>query len=623
MIAELAPRGQIIRGVREALHALQNDVDLAVDIETSGLSPWKDKVAVVSIYGDQSDSLAVLHVRGNIPPELKQFLEEPHRRHTYHNGVSFDLPFLMAHGVEADRARLYDTLTGATVVASGTRQSERVNLKAEVDKRLGITLAKSVDHGSWMDPELNEQQLKYCSDDISNIHALRRAQELEADRTGQTRHLELESAITGVTARMTHNGLPIGMDALDAWLEEQHTREVELITELHREFGHVNYGSHVQVKQLFHDLGVDLPTTEADFLQELAYDGPEGLLERREYQLKTGVRVSPRFQRAVEALGHTGAVDADTLIKYARVDQLRAEKVIETLERVVELRHALKRQQSYGPKFQANHIHDGVVHSRYWQVGADTGRFTSSDPNLQQVPKDGRWVFGHRPGWSIVSVDYSQIEFVIAAYLANDQVALDLCARGGDIHRAVAAQLFGVDEDQVTDKQRRVSKACSFTLIFAGGAKRLVSQARQNGAKITEPEGRELVKLFFSRFRGLAADRQRAYDMTQSGRRVVEVRLASGFRRLLVGSKLKPTTLLNTRVQGTAAIGLKMALLHASRAGLGMYLGAPVHDELVACVPTEWAQEYSDELSKCMIAGMRTWIDAPIRVEAKIGETWG
>lgn len=612
-----------IRGVREALHALQNDIDLAIDLETSGLSPYQDKVAVVSMYGDQSDTLAVLHVRGTIPEDLKKFLEEPHRRHTYHNGVSFDLPFLMAHGVEADQARLYDTLTGATIVASGTRQSERVNLKAEVDKRLGITLAKSVDHGSWMDPELNEQQIRYCTEDIANIHALRRAQELEAERTGQTRHLELESAITGITARMTHNGLPIGVDALDAYLEEQRAKENELLGGLYQEFGQVNYGSHVQVKALFRDLGVDLPTTEADFLQELAFDGPEGLLEGREYQLKTGQWVRPRFARAIEQLGMVGATDADTLIKFARVDQLKAERVVETLEKVVTLRQAIKRQTSYGPKFQAKYIHGGRVHSRFWQSGADTGRFTSSDPNLQQVPRDMRWVFGHLPGWSMVSVDYSQIEFVVAAYLANDEAALELCAQGGDIHRLVASQMFGVDVDSVTPKQRSISKACSFTLIFAGGAQRLVSQARQYGAKITVPEGRELIQLFFRRFRGLLADRQRAYDMSQSGRRVVEVRLASGFRRLLVGSKLRPTTLLNTRVQGTAAIGLKMGLLHAQRAGLGLYLGAPVHDELVACVPTEWAQEYSDELSKCMIKGMRTWIDAPVRVEAKIGETWG
>ncbi len=612
-----------VRTVREALHLMKSDVDIAIDLETSGLSPYADKIAVVSMYGDQTDTLAVLHVRGHIPPELKAFLEEPHRRHTYHNGVSFDLPFLMAHGVEADRAKLYDTLTGATIVASGTRQSERVNLKAEVDKRLGITLAKSVDHGSWMDPELNDQQILYCTEDISNIHALRRAQELEAERTGQLKHLELESAITGITARMTHNGLPIGVDALEAYLQEQHQREVELEGGLREEFGYINYGSHVQVKKLFSELGVELPTTDADFLQELEQDGPDLLMAGTEYSLKTGQRVRPKFHRAVEALAYTGDVSQETLIKFAQVDQMRAEKVIDTLGKVISLRQSIKRQTSYGPKFQERYIHEGRVHSRFWQSGADTGRFTSSDPNLQQVPKDMRWVFGHRPGWSMVSVDYSQIEFVVAAYLANDKVALELCEQGGDIHRMVAAQLFGIKPEDVTDKQRRISKACSFTLVFAGGPQRLVSQARQYGAKITLAEGRELIQLFFQRFRGLLADRQRAYDMSQSGRRMAEVRLASGFRRLLVGGKLKPTTLLNTRVQGTAAIGLKMALLHAQRAGLGMYLGAPVHDELVASVPTEWAEEYGRELSNCMVKGMQTWVPVPIRTEMKVGETWG
>lgn len=623
--ADMVEGVRVIRNVREALHALQGDKEIALDLETSGLRPHADKIAVVSMYGDDSSTLGVLHVRGSMPAELRRFLEEPHRRYTLHNGVGFDVPYLLAAGVRITAPRLYDTLVGATVLTPTGRRDYRVSLKAEVDRRLGVTLAKDADHTSWMNPELTDQQVQYCAEDIVHIHALRRAQEQKARETNQVRALELEGKLIGTVGKMTHRGFPIGMDELDGFLLEQRRVEGELGEEMRGIFGGINFGSHVQVKEAFKRVdGVELHTTEADFLKEVIANGPEGLLDKAQYVFKGQRGITVPFRRSIDLLGPGMNLSQDNMILLAREDRRMAEQAIEHLGKLITLKQAIKRQQSYGPKFQAEHIWESIVHARFWQCGTNTGRFSSTDPNLQQVPRDMRYVFGNRPGYKMVAVDYSQIEVVVAAYLAQDKDLIALIETGGDIHTMVAGQMFGVDPKTIEkgDRRRRLSKACSFTLLFGGGAARLVQQARQEGAPITLSEGKELVDLFFRRFKGIAQDRRDAYELAQSGYRVLKIDILSGLRRHLVGEDIKPTTILNTRVQGAAAGGLKQGLLIATQEGLADYLCGTVHDEVVGWVEDRWADEYGEALSDAMIRGMQRLIPLPIKTEIKVGDGW-
>lgn len=617
---------RIIRDTREALHALEKDTEIALDLETSGLRPHADKIAVVSMYGDESSTLGVLHVRGHIPAELKRFLEQPHRRLTTHNGVGFDLPYLLHAGVEVTAPKLYDTLVGGTVLAPNSRRDYRVSLKAEVDRRLGVTLAKDADHTSWMNPVLTEQQVQYCAEDIVHIHALRRSQEQKARETGQVKILDLESQLVGTTARMTHRGFPISLEELHGFLEEEAVISAELGGELSEALGAINWGSHVQVKEVFQRVaGITLPTTEADFLKEVISNGPEGLLDGDRYDFKLMRDFSVPFRKSIDLLGPGMFLSEENLILLRSEDIKQAERAIEYLTKLVRLKQANKRQQSYGPKFEAQHVWEGIVHARFWQCGADTGRYTSSDPNLQQVPVNMRHVFGHRPGFSMVSVDYSQIEVVGAAYLANDKVLLKLIESGGDVHTMVAEALFGLKPGTITDKKdrrRRLSKACSFTLLFGGGAKRLVQQARVEQAPITLAEGKELVELFFNRFKGLAQERRDAYQTARAGHRAIKLNIASGLKRTLVGGDIRPTKILNTLVQGAAAGGLKHGLLVATKRGLAPWLCGTVHDEVVGWVESEWAEEYGRELSSAMIEGMQKIFPVPIQTEIKVGTQW-
>jgi DNA polymerase I-like protein with 3'-5' exonuclease and polymerase domains len=618
---------KVIRNVREALYALQDDVDVACDLETNSLYPHSGKVAVVSLYGDMSSALAVLHVRGSIPAELKAFLEDPARRFSYHNGVSFDLPFLLHAGVDAVRPRLHDTMVIDAMLNSTGRHDHYVSLQAAVERRLGITLSKnSGGHGHWMDPELTDQQVQYCMEDISEIHALRRAQYQKAKETGQMGALELETAVHAPTALMTYRGLPISLDALGAYLEEQLVIERGLTAEVDARFGPTNYGSHVQIKRILRTLGVHLPSTDGDFLKEVVFNGWQGLLEGREYRDKEGKPFNPplRFESAFEQLGSPIGLGEDILLMLAEDDRKRAEEAILVLDKITTLKRARKRRESYGPKFQEFHVHHGIVHARFNQTKTDTGRYSSSDPNLQQVPRDMRWVFGHRPGYKIVSVDYSQIEVVVAAYQAQDKVLLDIIESGRDIHTMVASAIFGVPYENIDkhDPRRRQSKAGSFTYLFGGGAQRFVDQARAEGADISLAEGKKFGLQFFDTFQGVARKRQQAYSLANSGRRVVEIRLPSGLKRHLVGANITGTRILNTSVQGTAAAGIKNALRLAHQRGLSRYIGAQVHDELVGWIEEQYAEEYAEELSRTMIEGMQAYVPVNIRTEKKVGDVW-
>lgn len=619
---------QILRNTREALAALDKDREVAVDLETSGLRPHADKIAVVSLYGDDSGKLGVLHLRGHMPAELRKFLEDPTRRFTYHNGVSFDIPYLLHAGVKADAPALYDTIVAAPLLNDTNRRDHRVSLQAEVERRLGVTLAKDADHTSWMNPELTPQQVRYCAEDIVHLHATRRAQLAKGRETGQERALQLESDIVGVTARMTYRGLPISLERLGGFLDNQAELETELGRELIPIVGAINFGSHVQVRKAIAGLGLVVPTTEADFLEEVVNNGPEGILGAGTgYKIKgVGPVHQVRMTSGLELLGPGMNLSGEQLAVIAESDYKQAELIIDTLHKMVEMRKAKKRQSSYGPKFQAKYIDDnGIVHARFWQTGTDTGRYSSTDPNLQQVPRDMREVFGNHAGISMVAVDYSQIEVVVAAFLAGDEELLELIAHpSGDVHSLVAEAIFNLNPGTIKkgDQRRVVAKACSFTLLFGGGAGRLVQQARQEGAKLTMDEGKEIVKLFFNRFKGLARVRGEAYQTAQSGHRAVTIRIISGMRRILVGEQITPTRILNNQVQGAAAAGLKQGLKLAKAEGLAEYLGATVHDEVVGWIETKWAAEYAEALGDCMIRGMQKYIPTTVRVERKVASHW-
>ncbi|HGM6987914.1 TPA: DNA polymerase I [Serratia marcescens] len=273
----------------------------------------------------------------------------------------------------------------------------------------------------------------------------------------------------------------------------------------------------------------------------------------------------------------------------------------------------------------------GRVHTSYHQAVTATGRLSSSDPNLQNIPvrnDEGRRIrqaFIAPEGYRIVAADYSQIELRIMAHLSQDEGLLKAFAEGKDIHRATASEVFGVPLDKVTGEQRRSAKAINFGLIYGMSAFGL---ARQLG--IPRGEAQRYMDLYFVRYPGvldyMERTRQQAaeqgYVSTLDGRRLYlpDVRSSNGMRR-----KAAERAAINAPMQGTAADIIKRAMIEVDAWLQGqekplVHAIMQVHDELVFEVHESVIEEASQRIRQLMEGSMT--LAVPLKVDVGVGMNW-
>jgi DNA polymerase-1 len=272
----------------------------------------------------------------------------------------------------------------------------------------------------------------------------------------------------------------------------------------------------------------------------------------------------------------------------------------------------------------------GRVHTHYSQTTAVTGRLASSDPNLQNIPvrtQEGRRIraaFVARPGHSIFSADYSQIELRIMAHLSADNGLLSAFAKGEDIHRATAAEVFGVMPLEVDDNQRRAAKAINFGLIYGMSAFGLAKQLGiERGAAQT------YINRYFDRYPGVArymeetrqSAHQNGYVETVFGRRLWLPDLKAGQQGRRQGAE---RAAINAPMQGTAADLIKLAMIAVqnwlTQENMQSLLIMQVHDELVLEVPDHERARVSEALAPLMTNVAK--LKVPLVVDVGIGPNW-
>jgi DNA polymerase-1 len=277
----------------------------------------------------------------------------------------------------------------------------------------------------------------------------------------------------------------------------------------------------------------------------------------------------------------------------------------------------------------------GRVHTNFNQTGTVTGRLSSSDPNLQNIPvrtEEGRRVrqaFIAPAGHQLLSVDYSQVELRILAHYSKDPALLEAFHQGVDIHRATAAAVYGIPLEQVTYEQRRFAKAVNFGLMYGMGAYRL---ARDSNLTLAEAE--DFIAAYFARFPGVRAylDEARAraarlgYVETLLGRRRYFPELDEKLGRK-VGVQARQRAereAVNMPIQGTAADIIKIAMINLSRAlregGYRSRMILQVHDELVLEVPQDELPRVVPLVVEVMESAFT--LDAPLVAEASVGPNW-
>ncbi|SFB58650.1 DNA polymerase I [Azotobacter beijerinckii] len=272
----------------------------------------------------------------------------------------------------------------------------------------------------------------------------------------------------------------------------------------------------------------------------------------------------------------------------------------------------------------------GRIHTSYHQAVTATGRLSSSDPNLQNIPirtAEGRRIrqaFVAPPGYKLVAADYSQIELRIMAHLARDEGLLDAFRHDRDVHRATAAEVFGVELEQVSHEQRRSAKAINFGLIYGMSAFGL---AKQIG--VERKQAQAYIDRYFARYPGVLAymERTRAQAAEQGfvetlfGRRLYlpEIHAKNGALR-----KAAERTAINAPMQGSAADIIKRAMVTVDawlqESGLDARMILQVHDELVLEVREDQVEALRAGLLPLMSGAAD--LDVPLLVEAGVGDNW-
>ncbi|MCO8162439.1 DNA polymerase I [Pseudomonas sp. 21LCFQ010] len=272
----------------------------------------------------------------------------------------------------------------------------------------------------------------------------------------------------------------------------------------------------------------------------------------------------------------------------------------------------------------------GRVHTSYNQAGAATGRFSSSEPNLQNIPvrtAEGRRIrqaFVASKGYKLLAADYSQIELRIMAHLAKDEGLLHAFQNGLDVHRATAAEVFGVELAEVSNDQRRSAKAINFGLIYGMGAQGLARQIGVDGK-----QAKAYIDRYFARYPGVRDYMERTreqaaekgYVETLFGRRLYLPEILSSNQQQRAGAE---RTAINAPMQGTAADIIKKAMVAVSnwldQSGLDARVILQVHDELVLEVREDLVEQIRAEIGDHMSTAAT--LDVPLVVDVGVGNNW-
>jgi DNA polymerase-1 len=366
-----------------------------------------------------------------------------------------------------------------------------------------------------------------------------------------------------------------------------------------------------------------------------------------------GVKMAELEQRAYALAGEEfnlgspkqlGAILYDklgmpVLSKTAKGQPSTAEAVLDELaeqgyplpEVLMQYRSLSKLKSTYTDKLPGQiNPRTGRIHTSYQQAVAATGRLSSSDPNLQNIPirtAEGRRIrqaFVASPGYKLLAADYSQIELRIMAHLAKDEGLLHAFRNDLDVHRATAAEVFSVALEDVTTDQRRSAKAINFGLIYGMSAFGL---AKQIG--VDRKQSQDYIDRYFARYPGVLAymERTRAQAAEQGfvetlfGRRLYLPDINAKNPALRKGAE---RTAINAPMQGTAADIIKRAMVNVdnwlSESGLDARVILQVHDELVLEVREDLVDQVKDEIRTHMSNAAQ--LDVPLVVEAGVGSNW-
>ena len=577
-----------------------NAAELAcVDTETTSLDQMQAQIVGLSFacIAGEAAYLPLRHIYPGAPDQLdfdqsiaklRPWLENEHKKKLGQN-IKYDLHVFANHGINV-KGYVHDTLLQSYVLESHQRH-DMDSLAARHLNAKTISFEEVAGKGAsqiGFEQVSIETATKYSAEDSDVTLQLHLAlyPQVTAEAKLNFIYEKIEMPTSRVLLTIERNGVLIDSALLD------------------KQSGELGIKMLALEARAFEEAGQPFNLSSPKQLGEILFE-------------KKGIKPLKKTP------GGAPSTDEETLAKLAEDHPLP--KII------LEYRSIAKLKSTYTDKLpRMVNAKTGRVHTNYGQAIAVTGRLSSNDPNLQNIPvrtAEGRRIreaFIAPPGSKILSADYSQIELRIMAHLSGDPGLLDAFAKGEDVHRATASEVFSVPRDQVSSEQRRYAKVINFGLIYGMSAYGLASNLgiENSAAKL-------YIDKYFARYPGVAAYMQRTraeahergYVETVFGRRLWLPDIKSGNQGRRQGAE---RAAINAPMQGTAADLIKLAMiavqgwLEAEKLATRMIM--QVHDELVLEVPESELERVKKMVPELM-SSVAT-LDVPLVAEPGVGRNW-
>ncbi|MCS7286796.1 MAG: DNA polymerase I [Anaerolineae bacterium] len=584
------------------MEKLSEATGLAFDVETTDIDPMRARLVGISLAFKEGDGyyIPIGHLEGQQLPwelvkeKLARILEdETIAKYAHH--AKYDMIVLARNGIKV-RGLAFDTMVAGWLVNPAGRN---LNLKDLAWAYLGVemtTIEELIGRGKnqiSMDLLPIPKVAPYAAADADITYRLVGLLDQKLRELGLTKlFYEVELPLIPVLMDMEMTGVKLDIPFLREMSRELAQKLQSLEDEIYR---YVGYRFNV--------------------------NSPEQLSDALFGKLGISAQGVPRTKS-----GHY-STSADVL------EKLRGRHPV--IELLLEHRHLAKIKSTYVDALpgMVNRT-TGRVHTSYHQTGTVTGRLSSSDPNLQNIPtrtdigKAVRRAFVAEDGWLLLSADYSQVELRILAHISGDEGLIAAFLRGEDIHASTASTILGIPIDQVTPEMRRLAKTVNFGISYGMSAYGL---AEETG--LTPEEAHRFIQNYFARYPKVkiyientkARAQQEGYVETLLGRRRYFPELSPESKANRQVKAAAERMAINAPIQGSAADIIKIAMVRLHRAlkerGLRSRLVLQVHDELVIEVPEEELSIVAPMVREIMEGAYE--LKAPLKVELEVGKNWG
>lgn len=581
----------------ELIARLSATTEIAVDVETSSKEAMAAELVGISLspapgeayyipVGHRGLSQTVQLSLSQVISQLKPLLEDARIGKIAHNG-KFDMMVLAEHGIDLQNL-FFDTMLAAYLLGE-----KPLNLKALAFKKLGIEMTFITDIIGSGPKQLSmamapiEQVADYACADADITLRLKSVlqSELDKEKLWQLFH-EVEMPLVPVLAAMERHGVALDIDLL---------------------------------RDMSHHLGMEMLRLEAEIYNSLGY----------RFNINSSQQLSRILYEELR-LPRSRKTKSGYSTEAAALEELRGAHPI--IELVLQYRQLSKLKSTYTDAFPALvNPKTGRLHTSFNQTGTTTGRLSSSEPNLQNIPVRGelggkiRQAIIAEPGWYLMSADYSQIDLRVLAHISADPELIATFLRDEDVHTITASRVFNVPPDRVTPEMRRVAKTVNFGVIYG-----MSDYGLEQATDFSREQAAQFIAAYFEKYPKVKEyiettkiqARELGCVQTVMGRKRYIPEINSTNRQVREAAERMA---INMPVQGTSADIIKIAMVNLHREmgenRLRSKMILQVHDELLFEVPPEEIEAMKELVGRIMPQALK--LSVPLKIDIKLGKNWG